>query len=102
MLAEFLGADVSAAPTRYAQASPLSYAERAVPPTLLVHGARDTMVPVEQGRRLAARLEAAGNRVVYLELPWSEHGFDLAFDGLGHQLVLYEVDRFLAWALAPA
>ena len=79
--------------------SPLSYADHAEPPTLLVHGARDTAVPADQARRLAKRLSAAGNRVAYLEVPWSEHAFDMAFNGLGHQLVLYELDRFLAWTL---
>ena len=73
-----------------------------MPPTLLIHGARDEIVPVVQSRSLAARLRAAGNTVAYLELPWSAHGFDAIFHGLGSQLVLYEQDRFLAWAIGPA
>jgi acetyl esterase/lipase len=63
--------------------------------------ARDAIVPVDQGRRLAAHLTAAGNPVAYRELPWSAHGFDAAFHALGHQLLLYELDHLLPWATAP-
>jgi acetyl esterase/lipase len=98
---EFVGADADAEPARFARASPITFADAPVPPTLLIHGARDEIVPVVQSRRLAARLTAAGNPVAYLELPWSAHGFDAAFNGLGSQLVLYEQDRFLAWAVGP-
>ena len=66
-----------------------------VPPTLLIHGAREEVVPVAQSRTLAAALERAGNRVAYLELPWSAHGFDFGFRGLGVWLVQREVLRFL-------
>src|SRR5262249_9934178 len=98
---DFVGADADAEPTRFAGASPSTFAATPVPPTLLIHGARDEVVPVAQSRSLAARLTAAGNTVAYLELPWSAHDFDAAFYGLGSQLVLYEQDRFLAWAVAP-
>ena len=93
---DFVGADADAEPERFARASPSTFADTPVPPTLLIHGARDEIVP------LAARLRAAGNTVAYLELPWSAHGFDAIFHGLGSQLVLYEQDRFLAWAIGPA
>jgi acetyl esterase/lipase len=99
---DFVGADADAEPARFAAASPSTFADTPVPPTLLIHGARDEIVPVAQSRSLAARLTAAGNPIAYLETPWSAHGFDAAFQGLGSQLVLYEQDRFLAWAAGPA
>jgi len=99
---QFLGVDVTVDPERFAEASPVTYAGRPVPPTLLIHGARDETVPVAQGRSLAERLTAVGNTVAYLELPWSVHGFDAAVQGLGSQLVMYELDRFLGWAVSPA
>jgi dipeptidyl aminopeptidase/acylaminoacyl peptidase len=99
---DFIGADADAEPERFARASPSTFADTPVPPTLLIHGARDEIVPVAQSRSLAARLTAAGNPVAYLELPWSAHGFDTVFHGLGSQLVLYEQDRFLAWAVGSA
>jgi acetyl esterase/lipase len=99
---DFVGADVDAEPEWFAGASPSTFADTPVPPTLLIHGARDEIVPVAQGRSLTARLRAADNTVAYLEIPWSAHGFDAAFHGLGSQLVLYEQDRFLAWAVGSA
>jgi acetyl esterase/lipase len=98
---QLIGAAVDDALDRYHAASPLTYAARRQPPTLLVHGARDATVPVAQSRALAAALERAGNPVAYLELPWSGHGFDFPFRGL-HWLVLRQVLRFLAWATAPS
>jgi acetyl esterase/lipase len=98
---QLLGAPVDDAPDEYRAASPLTYAARRQPPTLLVHGARDATVPVAQSRALAAALERAGNPVAYLELPWSGHGFDFPFRGLGHWLALRQVVRFLVWATAP-
>jgi acetyl esterase/lipase len=99
ILRDFLGADGATAAELYWRASPLAYADRPARPTLLVHGARDAVVPAEQSRRLAETLEASGNAVAYVELPWSGHDFDQVFSGLGNQLFLYELDRFLAWAV---
>ena len=99
ILRDFLGGEGATAPELYWRASPLAYADRPARPTLLVHGARDAIVPVDQSQRLAEALEAAGNSVAYVELPWSAHDFDQVFNGLGNQLSLYELDRFLAWAV---
>lgn len=41
----------------------------ASPPTLLVHGAHDDVVPVEKGREAHARLSARGVPVTYVEVP---------------------------------
>ncbi|WP_428965189.1 S9 family peptidase [Micromonospora fluostatini] len=42
-------------------------------PLLLVHGARDEVIPVSQSRALHARMRAAGAPVRYLELPDAGH-----------------------------
>jgi acetyl esterase/lipase len=95
LTAQLLGTDIEVTPAAYPAASPLTAATRPLPPTLLIHGARDEVVPVAQSRALAAALERAGNRVAYLELPWSAHGFDFGFRGLGVWLVQRAVLRFL-------
>ena len=41
----------------------------------------------------------SGNTSALLELPWSEHAFDLVPNGLGGQISLYYIERFIAWAL---
>lgn len=64
--------------------------------TLLVHGAKDTLVWVRQSQRYAERLEGAGARHFYLELPWATHGFEFNRNGPGGQLALYALEQFLA------
>jgi acetyl esterase/lipase len=84
---------------RYAQASPISYAARAQPPTLLVYGGRDNVIEVRFAAELDERLRASGNVSVLLVIPWAEHAFDAISGGPSAQLALYNTERFLAWAL---
>lgn len=46
-------------------------------PILLVHGSLDSMAPVEQVRSYYKQLSEKQKRAVYLELPGTEHVFDL-------------------------
>jgi acetyl esterase/lipase len=94
----FIGGPLSQVPERYREASPISYATRPLPPTLLIYGRRDHTVEAKYGRALRDRLAASGTRVAYLEIPWAEHAFDEVFNGPSSQLELYYTERFLAWA----
>lgn len=98
----FLGGPPDAAPDRYREASPITYAERPQPPTLLVYGARDHVVEARYGALLYRRLRAGGGTAVFLEIPWAEHAFDVLSGGLGAQLAVYHTERFLGWALATS
>lgn len=95
----FLGGTPDDAPERYREASPITYAVRPLPPTLLVYAGRDHIVEPRFGVMLDERLRATGTTSVLLELPWSEHGFDAVTGGPGAQLALYHTERFLAWSL---
>ena len=95
----FLGGGPDEVPERYREASPVTYATRPLPPTLLVYGARDHVVEARFGALLHERLRATGTTSVLLEIPWSEHGFDALTGGPGAQLALYYTERFLAWSL---
>lgn len=95
----FLGGSPDAAADRYRDASPITYAGRPQPPTLLVYGARDHVVEARFGAMLYRRLRAHGTTAVFLEIPWAEHAFDIVSGGPGAQLALYHTERFLAWAL---
>lgn len=85
---------------RAAAASPVTYVRADAPPVLILHGDRDVLVPVGQGRALAERLAAVGAPVTFVRLPAAGHGdWDawqddpvlgagaLAYDGRGRELI---------------
>jgi acetyl esterase/lipase len=99
LLEDLLGGAPDEMPGRYRAASPISYVTLAAPPTLSIYGARDHVVEPRWGALLHERLRSAGATSVLLEIPWSEHAFDLVPQGPGAQIALYYIERFLAWAL---
>ena len=92
----YLGANPDQAPEAYAAASPTSFVGPDIPPTLLIHGGSDELVPPIQSERLAARLARAGRPHLLLRLPWATHGCDAHFGGPAGQLSTYAIERFLA------
>jgi acetyl esterase/lipase len=95
----FIGGTPDQMPKQYADASPITYATRPLPPTLLIYGRRDHSVEAKYGARLAERLAATGTRVAYLEIPWAEHAFDEVFNGPSSQVALFYTERFVAEAV---
>ncbi len=73
----FLGGSYEAMPGRYRDASPLTHVSRTSPPTFVVHGADDTLVPLEQSILLIEALKDAGvpHRMIVVE--GARHGFEL-------------------------
>jgi acetyl esterase/lipase len=68
----------SSAPEVFRAASPMARVHRDAPPFLVIHGALDTIIPVEQARAFVAALRTVSRvAVVYAELPAAQHGFDL-------------------------
>lgn len=99
VLETFLGGTPETMAARYRAASPLTHVSGNAPATLLIHGARDHVVPVAFARRLQAGLKEAGARSMLLEIPWAEHSFDAMPNGLSGQIALYYTERFLAAVL---
>lgn len=95
VLRGFLGGTPEEQPMRYRDGSPSTHVRRGLPPTLLLFGGRDKVVKPEFNRGAAARLRAANVPVVSVELPWAEHGFDMAPSGLGAQLAFNVISEFL-------
>lgn len=79
--------------------SPLHYVNQYCPPTLLLHGAHDFGVDPAQSRQLYEALRKYKVPAVYVELPCSDHAFDLFFPqwAPAYQSATYDVERFLAW-----
>src|SRR5207253_3867567 len=92
----YLGGPPAQFPEAYRLASPIAWVDRPLPRTLLVHGTADRLVSVENERRLARALRAAGRPVEVLEIPLADHGFDVHAGGLAEQLARHVLLRFLA------
>ncbi len=91
----FLGGTPDDMIARYRAASPITLATRTLPPTLLLYGGRDHIVEARFGTQLARQLRITGTKVVHVELPQSEHAFDVIPNGPGGQLARYLCERFL-------
>lgn len=77
-------------------ASPIEYVRPDAPPFFVLHGTNDSLVPVEQARSFVARLgEVSSQPVVYAELPWAQHAFDI-FGSARAAHAAVAVEQFLA------
>ena len=85
---------------RWLEASPIHWVSEAAPPTMVIHGTNDSLVPVEGARRMADALRAVSNQpVVYAELPYAQHAFDI-YASLRTRHTVRAVERFLAYVRA--
>lgn len=84
----------------FESATPLLHTRADAPPFFVIHGARDSLAPVEEARELVARLrEVSKEPVVYAELPGAQHAFDV-FHSIRSAHVIRGVERFLRWVHA--
>ncbi|MCV7077153.1 alpha/beta hydrolase [Mycobacterium szulgai] len=81
-------------PEVFRDASPIARVHTNAPPFLVIHGSRDSVIPVAQARGFVERLRTVSRSLVcYVELPGAGHGFDL-LDGartgtVGHAISLF-------------
>lgn len=81
-------------PALLAAASPIGRVNAGAPPFMVVHGKNDTVVPAAEARLFVERLRAVSRSpVVYLELPGTQHAFDL-FPSIRSAHVVQAVARF--------
>ncbi len=78
LLRDLVGGGPDDAAEGFDLASAGTHVRPGLPPTLIIQGEYDTLVPVEPARALAQQLKEAGVSVDYVELPQTDHGFDLA------------------------
>jgi acetyl esterase/lipase len=81
----------------FESATPLLHVRPDAPPFFVIHGAHDSLAPVEEARELVRRLrEVSKEPVVYAELPGAQHAFDV-FHSIRSAHVIRGVERFLRW-----
>jgi acetyl esterase/lipase len=84
-------------PEDFEAASPILRITPDAPDFFVLHGAHDTLVPVEQARLFVDRLRQVSKRtVVYAELPGAQHAFDV-FPSIRSSHIVRAIDRYLNW-----
>ncbi len=84
-------------PEVFEDASPILRVTSDAPDFFVIHGAHDTLVPVDQARQFVARLRETSKRtVVYAELPGAQHAFDV-FPSIRSAHIVRAIDRYLHW-----
>lgn len=79
----------------YAKASPAAYIREDAPPFFVIHGSRDSLVPVAEARRFVERLrDVSAAPVVYAEMKGAQHAFDV-FPSYRTARVIEGVERYL-------
>jgi dipeptidyl aminopeptidase/acylaminoacyl peptidase len=73
--------------------SPVNMADRVTAPVLLIHGTDDTVVSIDQTRRMQRALERAGKDVRLIELRGDDHWLS---DAPTRIQMLSEIESFLA------
>ena len=74
-LAIVLGKECRTDPKLYAKASPIEYVTKAAPPTLIIHGTADFIVPIIHSERFFDKLKEAGAKVEMLKMKGKGHGW---------------------------
>ena len=76
LVTSFMAHPYSEAPQIYKEASPIQYATKNAPPTMILHGTSDDLVPVIQSDILKAKLDSLGVPNVYYRVPGWPHAMD--------------------------
>lgn len=82
---QYLGGTPQQFPERYAAVQSANAVTPAAPPTLVIYGASDHLVPPNGTRNFVQVARKAGVPVRAIEVPHGEHGFDLVSGGVGAQ-----------------
>ena len=96
-LPSLLGGHPDELPASYCLFSPVTHVHAHCPPTLLIQGEHDIIVPVKSTRVLFARLMEEKIPSVMHILPQTDHAFDLLLPKISPSAhaALYDVERFL-------
>jgi acetyl esterase/lipase len=78
LVTSFIAHSYTDRPDLYKEASPMEYVDSNDPPTMILHGTSDDLVPVIQSDRLKAKLDSLGVPCVYHRLPLWPHTMDMA------------------------
>jgi acetyl esterase/lipase len=99
---QYIGGSPEQYPERYRAVSAVYHVREGLPPTFVVAGARDHLVPWEGHKELADDLNLAGVSNILLTIPYSDHAFDMVWGSLGGQITRRALVEFLTRYSGPA
>jgi acetyl esterase/lipase len=77
LVTSFIARSFVEVPELYTEASPAHYLNKNNPPTLILHGTSDQLVPVSQSDNLKTKLDSLGVPCFYYRLPLWPHTMDI-------------------------
>ena len=77
LVINLIGHPYSETPQLYKEASPIQYLDKNDPPTMILHGTSDNLVPYSQSDLLKAKLDSLGVPNVYYKVPFWPHAMDV-------------------------
>ena len=99
----YVGGSPERYPDRYARIDPASHIGPRAPPTLVIVGENDHLLPPRLTYRFAAEARRGGVDIRLIRFPYGQHLFDQATNSIGNQLVRGATRNFLeARGQAPA
>ncbi|MGV0806635.1 alpha/beta hydrolase [Mycolicibacterium setense] len=95
MVATFIGGTAEQYPERLRAVQAATYISPQAPPTFLLIGQEDRLVPVEGTRRFVERAADAGVDVTTLYWPWADHSIAVGHNYLPNQTLIHRLlDHF--------
>jgi acetyl esterase/lipase len=91
----YVGGSPQQFPDRYQYVASATHINAAAPPTLVIYGANDHLVPPDATDRFAQQARNAGIAIESIRFPYGDHAFNLNQDDIGNQFYLGMTDRFL-------
>jgi acetyl esterase/lipase len=91
----YIGGSPQQYPDRYRAVSAVYHARPGLPPTLIASGDHDHLVPYGGHLEMIDALNRVGVPNVLVTIPYAEHGYDIAWNGVGTQITRHAAADFL-------
>src|SRR5277367_2148446 len=91
----YVGGSPEQFPDRYRFVASATHINAAAPPTLVIFGANDHLVPPDATDRFSQQARNAGIDIENIRFPYGDHAFNLNQYGIGNQFYLGMTDQFL-------
>jgi acetyl esterase len=91
----YLGGSPGQYPERYKFVASATHINAGAPPTLVIFGANDHLVPPDATESFVKQARNAGLDIESVRFPYGDHAFNLSQYGIGNQLYLGLTDQFL-------